>query len=63
MPISGVVARLTATGLRRRNDDLTSGAFEELQGCEPDARANQINQTSDEQSNAHGRLSDVATPA
>ena len=53
--IAGVVGRLAAARLRRRHENLRSTAFEELDRRKADRRPHQIDETGDEEADAHER--------
>ncbi len=53
-PVAGVVGRLAAARLAR-HDDLAAGLLQELDGGEPNRRADNVNEAGDEQSHAGPR--------
>ena len=58
-PIARVEARLTAAGLRRRYVYLATGRLEQLDGGKADARAHQVDETGDEETDAHHVIGSV----
>ena len=54
--VAGVVGGLAAAGLGGRHVDLGPAGFEQLDGCEPDRGPHQVDETGDEETDAHQAL-------